>query len=117
MTWERQGKAWKGSSKESKGEVREESMEESKRKGRDRRKETRGGMDGTEVVNGRKGRGSISERQKRKRQKESVREVGRGRTDAGHINYVSYIHKPKRETPEKGIRYKVKEKKAHVSSQ
>ena len=83
-------------------------MEESKRKGRDRRKETWGGINGTEVVNGRKGRGSISERQKRKRQKESVREVGRGRTDAGHINYVSYIHKPKRETPEKGIRYKVK---------
>ena len=91
MTWERQGKAWKGSSKESKGEVWEEGMEESKRKGRDRRKETWGGMDGTEVVNGRKGRGSISERQKRKRQKESVREVGRGRTDAGHIKYVSYI--------------------------
>ena len=85
--------------------------------GRDRRKETWGGINVTEVVNGRKGRGSISERQKRKRQKESVREVGRGRTDAGHINYVSYIHKPKRETPEKGIRYKVKEKKAHGSSQ
>ena len=46
MTWERQGKAWKGSSKESKGEVWEEGMEESKRKGRDRRKEIdrRGGV-------------------------------------------------------------------------
>ena len=59
-------------------------------------------------------------REAEKEEAEGERQGGRQRKDgcrAYKVCIIYTVHKPKRETPEKGIRYKVKEKKAHGSSQ